>query len=196
MSFYDASKSSSKVLGELNINDMNIFGDNRPVNSSHTDPFSRRFGPQEPTTTLQGPDQIRPQLEPYPTDVPMLSSDIPEKSLSIPNPISQRESEAFVLSAPKCESPSRKRIDFTQPTNPGVTERSERGADVKQRNRLANAAYRKRKKIEMEQTKAKIRTLEKDNIELEAKINILEKVIVAAWNEYFTMILNERRSLS
>ena len=68
-----------------------------------------------------------------------------------------------------------------------------RRADLQRRNNRASAEYRSRKKVKKEQEEAEVQKLERINIELAAKVSVMEEVIRRMKDNYFDMIRGAKR---
>ena len=86
--------------------------------------------------------------------------------------------------------------NITQPAASATTEVvmvNERRADLQRRNNRASVEYRNRKKVKKEQEEAEVQKLERINIELAAKVRVMEEVIRRMKDNYFDMIRSAKR---
>jgi len=83
--------------------------------------------------------------------------------------------------------------NITQPAATEVVVVDERRADLQRRNNRASAEYRSRKKIKKEQEEAEVKELERINIQLAAKVSVMEEVIRRMKDNYVDMIRGVKR---
>ena len=86
--------------------------------------------------------------------------------------------------------------NITKPAASAATEVvvvDERRADLQRRNNRASAEYRSRKKVKKEQVEAEVQKLERINIELAAKVSVMEEVIRRMKDNYVDMIRAMKR---
>jgi len=86
--------------------------------------------------------------------------------------------------------------NITQPAASATTEVvmvNERRADLQRRNNRASVEYRNRKKVKKEEEEAEVQKLERINIELAAKVRVMEEVIRRMKDNYFDMIRSAKR---
>ena len=76
---------------------------------------------------------------------------------------------------------------------PEVVVVDERKANLQRRNNIASAEYRSRRKVRREQEEAELKELEQRNIELAARVSVMEEFMKRMRDNYFDMIRGGKR---
>jgi len=84
-------------------------------------------------------------------------------------------------------------VNIMQPAASEVVVVNERQIDLQRRNNIASAEYRSRKKVKKELEEAELKELERRNIELAARVSVMEEVIKRMRDNYFDMIRGVKR---
>jgi len=84
-------------------------------------------------------------------------------------------------------------VNIMQPAASEVAVVDERQIDLQRRNNIASAEYRSRKKVKKELEEAELKELERRNIELAARVSVMEEVIKRMRDNYFDMIRGVKR---
>merc|ERR1711971_1246267 len=84
-------------------------------------------------------------------------------------------------------------VNIMQPAASEVEVVDERQIDLQRRNNIASAEYRSRKKVKKELEEAELKELERRNIELAARVSVMEEVNKRMRDNYFDMIKGMKR---
>jgi len=84
--------------------------------------------------------------------------------------------------------------NIMQSAAPEVVVVNERRAELQRRNNIASAEYRSRRKVKRELEEAELKELEQRNIELEARVSVMEDFIKRMRDNYFDIIRGVKRS--
>ena len=84
--------------------------------------------------------------------------------------------------------------NIMQSAAPEVVVVDERRADLQRRNNIASAEYRSRRKVRRELEEAELKELEQRNIELAARVSVMEEFIKRMRDNYFDIIRGVKRS--
>jgi len=197
-----------KELDEmLNNNDIDIYENNELTNINYAElPFAPGHHRAQEQTSLQNLDQVwtGPWSPPTQDLTLALASPVPAQE---PVPVHHvsviQQPQTFTLSvlgdgllysnAIALPLDNIMQPDAAVSAATEVVVVDERKADLQRRNNRASAEYRSRKKNKTEQEEAEVNELERRNIELAARVSVMEEVVRRMRDNYFSIIRGVKR---